>query len=768
MSLLDELNPMQQEAVKQTEGPCLVIAGAGSGKTKVLTYKIAYLMQEQGVKPWNILAITFTNKAANEMKDRVTALVGNAINDIWLGTFHSICVRILRKFIDRLGYDTSFIIFDTTDQKTLIKNCMKELDIDNKLFTEKSVLNEISNAKNEMLEPESYENKYGKDHRKAIIARVYSLYQKKLKDNNAIDFDDIINFTIKILENNDDILSYYADKFKYVLVDEYQDTNKSQFNLVKLLASHYNNVTAVGDNDQSIYRFRGADITNILNFEKDFIGTKVIKLEQNYRSSGNILKAANEVIKHNENKYDKKLWTENDDGSLPTVFCGDSEYDEASYITEQIYRLKREDYKKYSDFVVLYRMNSQSRAIEDILRREDIPYKIVGGLKFYERKEIKDAIAYLRLIANTNDNLSLQRIINEPKRGVGKTSLEKIEQISNELGTSMYEVIKEADKYLPRIYENTREFVNVIEELRSKEMAISELIPEMLNKTGYTQSLKNENTIEAESRIENLEELITVAMEFEKEEADNSLIEFLNSISLSSDTDNLEETDDMITLMTLHSAKGLEYPVVFLVGLEEGIFPGFQSMDDPGEIEEERRLFYVGITRAKEHLFMTFARKRTIFGSTSYNPPSRFLKEIPADLLEGYSDAMEEKSKTNSFEDSDFEWMYGRKNSYGKSSYGENSKVTTYKLDESQIPKSKEYAFGRSAENFLANLQAKKESKVDLSQYQEGQRVHHKKFGDGIITKLEKEGDDVKVDIEFDKAGHKRLMAQFANLEIIG
>ena len=768
--LLKELNPRQKEAVIATEGPCLVIAGAGSGKTKVLTYKISYLMKEKNVKPWNILAITFTNKAANEMKERVQALVGDAINDIWLGTFHSICVRILRKFIDRIGFDHSFAIFDTTDQKTLIKNCLKELNIDTKLFTEKSVLSEISNAKNDMLTPEKYEERANGDYRKEIISKVYYLYQKKLKENNAIDFDDIINFTINILTDNADVLEYYSEKFKYVLVDEYQDTNKSQFMLVSILASRYGNITVVGDNDQSIYRFRGADITNILNFEKDFPGSNIIKLEQNYRCTGNILKTANAVIKHNQNKYEKKLWTENEEGALPFIFCGEDEYEEASFIVQEINKLKREEYYKYSDFVVLYRMNSQSRAIEDILRREDIPYKIVGGLKFYERKEIKDIIAYLRLIANPSDNLSLERIINEPKRGVGKTSIENVENISAENGISMYEVIKEADKYLPRIYNNTREFITVIEELRGLDVPISELIKQTLNKTGYTAALKNENTVEAESRIENLEEFLTVAMEFEKESADNSLTEFLESISLSSDTDSIEDTDNMITLMTLHSAKGLEYPVVFLVGMEDGIFPGHKSIDNPEDIEEERRLFYVGITRAQNYLYLTFAKKRTIFGSTSYNPPSRFIKEIPAELLDGYEEAMQIEENEEEFPDSKYEWGYNNRNNYNNNyNNNNNSKVVTYKVDNKNIQEKTQNSFQfRTAESFLNNLNKKKTNgEVDLSKYKVGQRIFHKKFGEGTITKLEKESDDIKVDIQFDKVGHKRLMAKFAGLEIL-
>ena len=565
-NLIEGLNDKQKEAVLATEGPCLVIAGAGSGKTKVLTHKIAYLLSEKNVKPWNILSITFTNKAANEMKQRVEKLVGEASQEMWLGTFHSICVRILRRFIDRIGFDTTFLIFDSTDQRTLVKECIKSIGLDDKLFTDRSVLSEISNGKNDMLEPKAYQVKYNGDFRKEKIGEVYELYQKKLKENNALDFDDIINYTIKILTENPDVLEYYTEKFKYVLVDEYQDTNKAQFMLVSILASKYGNITVVGDNDQGIYSFRGADITNILNFEKDFPGSKIVKLEQNYRCTGNILKAANAVIKNNENKYDKKLWTENEEGKLPCIYKAEDEYDEASYIVKQINMLKMEEYLKLSDFVILYRMNSQSRAIEDIFRRENIPYKIIGGLKFYERKEIKDIIAYLRLIFNTSDNLSLKRIINEPKRGIGKTSLDNIQDISDKTGKSMYEIIKYAEQYeLNRVKANSIQFVEVIEELRKQvnQIPISELIKLTLNKTGYVKALENENTIEAESRIQNLEEFLTVAIEFEEQMAENTLAEFLESISLTSDIDNMEESEDTVTLMTLHSAKGLEFQWYF-------------------------------------------------------------------------------------------------------------------------------------------------------------------------------------------------------------
>ena len=762
--IINGLNNKQKEAVLALDGPCLVIAGAGSGKTKVLTHKIAYMIANN-IKPWNILAITFTNKAANEMKERAEKLVGDSAKDLWMGTFHSICVRILRKYIDRIGFKTDFVIFDTSDQRTLVKECLKTLSIDDKMYTDRSVLAEISNAKNEMLEPSAYSIKYSGDFRKEKISAVYELYQKRLKENNAIDFDDIINFTIKILMDNSDVLEYYTEKFKYILVDEYQDTNKAQFTLVSLLASRYGNITAVGDNDQGIYSFRGADITNILNFEKDFPGTKIIKLEQNYRCTGNILKAANAVIKHNENKFDKKLWTENDEGELPCIYCGEDEYDEATYIVQEIAHLKREEYYKNSDFTVLYRMNAQSRAIEDILRREDIPYKIIGGLKFYERKEIKDIIAYLRLIQNTSDNLSLKRIINEPKRGIGKTSLDKIQEISETTGVSMYEVIKNAAEYgLNRVAANAKEFIEQIESLKEEKenIIISELIKLTLKRTGYTKALELENTVEAESRIQNLEEFLTVAIEFEEESADNTLAEFLEGITLSSDIDGMEETEDSVTLMTLHSAKGLEFPVVFLVGMEEGIFPGYKSIGEPRELEEERRLFYVGITRAKQYLYLTCARHRTIFGSTSYNAISRFVKEIPDELLEGYSEAVETKTD-NGFEDTGYRW-----------SYGGGQSVKTYKLNEQEMQKTvaasstdtnNGFKF-RTAESFLNSIK-QNTSNVDISKYEAGQRIYHKKFGEGTINYVEIEGDDAKVDINFDKAGHKRLMAKFAGLEII-
>ena len=758
--IIEELNNKQREAVLNCDGPCLVIAGAGSGKTKVLTHKIAYLMQEKGVRPWNILAITFTNKAANEMKERVENLVGEVAKDMWIGTFHSICVRILRRYIDRIGFTSSFIIFDSSDQRTLVKQCLKQLNIDDKFLNDRSALSEISNAKNEMLTPENYKNKVEGDERRETIAKVYDLYQKRLRENNAIDFDDIINYTIDILSSNEDVLEYYSEKFNYVLVDEYQDTNKAQFTLIAILAARHGNITVVGDNDQGIYSFRGADITNILNFEKDFPGTQIIKLEQNYRCTQNILDAANAVIKNNETKYEKKLWTENGKGEMISIYRGNDEYDEANFIVENINRLRREEYMTYSDFSVLYRMNSQSRSIEDILRRENIPYKIIGGLKFYERKEIKDIIAYLRLIQNPADNLSLTRIINEPKRGIGKTSMDAVELAAITKETSMYEIIKNAADYnMNRVYLNSREFVATIEELRENKdkMKISDLVKETLKKTGYTKALEDEDTTEAEARLENLDEFLTVAIEFEEQFADNSLEEFLEGITLSSDLDNSDGEEDSVTLMTLHSAKGLEFPAVFLVGMEEGIFPGYKSIDEPKELEEERRLCYVGITRAKQHLFISCARQRTIFGSTSYNQVSRFVKEIPSDLLDGYEEVFAEGSgNSRTYEDSRYEWRYGQSN------------VTSYKAENTAFaskPKP-EFAF-RSAESFLSGLNKKSNSDIDVSIYKAGQRIYHKKFGEGKINYVEYEGDDAKVDITFEKAGHKRLMAKFAGLEIL-
>ena len=709
-------------------------------------------MGEKNVKPWDILAITFTNKAANEMKERVEKLVGDIAKDMWIGTFHSICVRILRKYIDRLGFTSSFVIFDTTDQKALIKQIIKGQELDDKIFTDKSIQYEISNAKNEMLEPAAYTAKAHGDFRKEKIAEIYKIYQKRLQENNAIDFDDIINFVIKIMMENPDVLEYYSEKFKYVLVDEYQDTNKAQFTLVSLLACKYGNITVVGDNDQGIYSFRGADISNILNFEKDFPGTKIIKLEQNYRCTGNILNAANSVIKNNETKYEKKLWTKNENGELPEVFRGEDEYGEANFVVKKIISLKSTEYYKNSDFAILYRTNSQSRVLEQVLVREQIPYKVIGGLKFFERKEIKDALSYLRLIQNTNDNLSLSRIINEPKRGVGNTSLANIEEIAINEGTSMFDIIKRADEYgLTRVYANTREFVDCIEKLRAEKenLSISELLSNTLKETGYLQALQNEDKLDeklkAESRIDNLDQLLTMAEEFEDEMADAGLEEFLEDVALSSDIDNLEEGEETVTLMTLHSAKGLEFPVVFLVGMEEGLFPSYKSISEPNELEEERRLCYVGITRAKERLFMTCSRMRTTYGSTTVNQPSRFIKEIPSEYLEGKDDVLEENNsrfeEQERFADySRLDWSYG--NTRKKSLYKENP-IKSYKVGDPEdigVSATSTFQF-RSADSFLKSLNNKATAarEIDLSAYNAGVKVFHKKFGEGVISKVEAE-----------------------------
>ena len=756
--LINGLNDKQKEAVLATDGPCLVIAGAGSGKTKVLTHKIAYDI-ESGIKPWNILAITFTNKAANEMKERIEKLIGDAAKDLWMGTFHSICVRILRRYIDRIGYKTDFVIFDTSDQKTLIKECLKTLKVDDKIFTDRGVLSEISNGKNEMLEPKAYGVKYAGDFRKKTIAEIYELYQRRLRENNAIDFDDIINFTIKILSENPDVLDYYTEKFKYILVDEYQDTNKAQFTLVSLLASKYGNVTAVGDNDQGIYSFRGADISNILNFERDFPGTKIIKLEQNYRCTGNILKAANAVIKHNENKYDKKLWTENEEGHLPCIYCGEDEYDEGRYIVEQINHLKTEEYYKNSDFTILYRMNAQSRAIEDILMREGIPYKVIGGLKFYERKEIKDIIAYLRLIHNSADNLSLKRIINEPKRGIGKTSIEQIQEISDKTGNSMYEIIRNAQEYgLTRVFSNSRDFIEQIEYLKSKkdELKISDLIKETLNKTGYTKALENENSVEAETRIENLEEFLTVAIEFEEESADNTLAEFLENITLSSDIDGMEDQDDLVTLMTLHSAKGLEFPVVFLIGMEEGVFPLSRASEDPEELEEERRLAYVGITRAEEILFLTNANTRTLFGKTSYNRPSRFLREISDDLLQYQGLARPANSSFGVRFTKEEPTQFGQGMSLQQALQTRKANAQPQRHTGAQ-PFSKATGglpFGKTSD-----------SGNSATDWEIGDIAHHKKWGDGTVLEVTGSGKTQELKIKFPEVGLKKVLASVAPIE---
>ncbi len=736
-NILEGLNEKQYEAVTHVDGPLLVIAGAGSGKTRVLTHRIANLISEHGVKPWNILAITFTNKAAKEMKERIEKLIGEEYSkDMWVGTFHAMCVRLLRREIEKAGYDKNFLIFDTSDSKSVMKQCMKELELNDKMYSDKFLLGEVSRAKNDMIDDTRYAAMYASDFRLSNVAKAYTLYQSKLKKNNALDFDDIINVTIKILQENPDTLSFYQDKFKYILVDEYQDTNKAQDLLVALLAQKHNNICVVGDDQQSIYKFRGADIDNILSFEKRFPNTKVVKLEQNYRSTKNILALANEVIKNNSGNVKKNLWTENDEGKKPKFYKAQDEYDEANYVVEQINYLKREEYYKYCDFTILYRTNAQSRVFETVLMREGIPYKVIGGQKFYERKEIKDIIAYLRVIANPSDDVSLRRIINEPKRGIGKTTLDQIEMVANNMNTSMFAVIKDIDKYVAtRANANIKDFANFIETMQKDTSGIEGLISRVLKESGYMSALELEESAEAESRIENLGEFLNVAIEFEKEEAENSLNSFLENLALVTDLDSVEDNEDMVKLMTFHTAKGLEFPVVFMVGMEDGLFPSYRSIGEEPELEEERRLCYVGITRAKEHLYLTCANSRTTFGSTSYNMVSRFLTEVPNTYIDGNVNKKVEKLN-NEFED----------------------------FHSTSINPSAAFNF-RTAESFLKKIEA--DDDVDLSRFKVGISVEHKKFGVGVITNVEPEDDDLVVEIQFEKSGMKRLMAKYSNMKIL-
>lgn len=750
--ILEGLNKEQYEAVTTVNGPLLVIAGAGSGKTRVLTHRIAYLISEMGVKPWNVLAITFTNKAAKEMKERIEKILGEDIaKDMWVGTFHSVCVRMLRREIERLGFDRNFLIFDTTDSKTIIKECIKELNLDDKLFGDKYLMGEISKAKNDMIDCVRYENMYASDYRLSKVSKVYSLYQEKLRKNNAVDFDDIINHTIKILKENEEVLAYYQDKFKYILVDEYQDTNKSQDMLINLLAKVNQNICVVGDDQQSIYKFRGADIANILNFEKNYSETKIIKLEQNYRSTQKILELANAVIKNNKGNVDKKLWTQNDEGSKPKFFQGSDEYDEANYVISQIKSLKREEYYSYSDFTILYRTNAQSRVFEEILMREGIPYRVIGGQKFYERKEIKDIIAYLRIVSNTNDNISLKRIINEPKRGIGKTTLEQVEEIAARYEISMFDVIKDIDKYTTtRANSALRDFANFVLKMKEETNSIEKLTSKILKESGYMQMLENEKTTEAEGRIENLGEFLNVVIDFENQNADNTLVDFLENLALVTDLDNVEESQENVLLMTLHTAKGLEFKNVFMVGMEDGLFPSYRSIGEDAEVEEERRLCYVGITRAKENLFLTCAKSRTIFGSTSYAMPSRFLSEVSESLFDG------ELKKKKQYEEDSF---------YGYERYESNIDNAVYSFGKFDQAPQKAFSF-RTAESFLQKVNANED--VDLNKFAVGQMIEHKKFGIGEITNIEPEDDDLKIEISFEKVGTKRLMAKFADLKILG
>lgn len=766
------LNDRQLEAVVSTEGPLLVIAGAGSGKTTVIVHKIAHLMtygraygdkcippditdeeleilewyadgeidelppqldeymRVDPVKPYNILAITFTNKAAEELKTRLTDKLGEPGNDIWASTFHSACVKFLRRYIDRIGYERNFVIFDSADQQTVIKECLKELDLDPKEYAPRSVSTAISHAKDELLYPEDYEEAFRGDFSKSVIAKIYTLYQKKLKKYNALDFDDLIMCTVRLFEENRDVLEYYQEKFRYILVDEYQDTNHAQYRLVSMLAAKYRNLCVVGDDDQSIYKFRGADITNILGFEDDFEEAKVIKLEENYRSTQNILDAANSVIGNNSGRRPKRLWTQNGAGDLLTVYTGKTEHDEARYIAEKITEL-HDSGDSFNDFAVLYRMNAQSRVVEDTLLRMAVPYKVLGGLRFYDRKEIKDLTSYLRLVQNFSDNVAFRRIINEPKRGIGPTTVERIELIAAENGISAFEVCRSIDEYaeLARSSAKIGAFVKIISGLAEKvrgNMPLEDFVRDVLADTGLISALEAEKSIEAQTRIDNLKEFVSMVHETVKDAPETTLADLLENISLVADVDNYDEAQEAVVLMTLHSAKGLEFKNVFLIGMEDGIFPGVRSMGTLDEMEEERRLCYVGITRAKVRLFMTHAESRTLFGTTKYNIASRFLKEIPQELIESVEPEKREFS--------DFGVTLHKRPSMDKSSFSAAAKPAA--------------AAPAEVQNFAP-----------------GDRVMHRKFGEGTVIEAKAIGADMFLKVNFESVGEKNLMAAYVKLE---
>ena len=765
--LLNGLNDRQKEAVEYLDGPLLILAGAGSGKTRVLTYKIAYLLEKKIVKPWEILAITFTNKAAKEMKERVEGLVGAEAQDMWLGTFHSVCVRILKREIELLGYSRDFNIFDEIDKDKVIKEVMKKLNIDDKIYPTGLIKAEISKAKEVMKDDKQYAKDAQGDFRKEEIAKVYTMYQQTLRTNNSIDFDDIIMLTVQLFLEHPDRLEYYQEKYKYVLVDEYQDTNKTQFLLISLLTAGTGNICVVGDESQSIYGFRGADITNILNFEKEFPSAKIIKLEENYRSTKNILNAANEVIKNNSSKIDKVLWTQNKEGEKINYKTLNNEYEEVEYVVETIDDLCRKENKKYSDFAVLFRTNAQARVLEEVFMRTGTPYKLIGGIKFYARKEIKDIISYLKLINNKNDNIALKRIINEPKRGIGDTALDKLDQMAQDKGASIFELIQDNLNLAGlRSAGNIILFRDMMNDLMANKetFKVSDLIKRVLKVSGYEDMLNAEGTKETEIRFENLMEFIGVAIEFENENAENTLEDFLDSIALVSDVDNLDESTEAVTLMTMHSAKGLEFDDVFLVGMEEGLFPSKRSIEEDASTEEERRLCYVAITRAKDQLFLTNTKKRTLYGSTSFSLPSRFIDEIPDNLLT--EDSIENKESRGIKRQSSFlDDEYKRVETY--LSNRDRVQTTRGTMKPQNKPK-----IGVSVESFLKNLGGaaaapQKQMQPGEMKYKVGMEVKHKKFGVGTIQNIEPEGDDFKLEIMFENSGFKRLMANFTPLEII-
>lgn len=735
MSIYDTLNNEQREAVFCTEGPLLMLAGAGSGKTRSLTHRIAYLIEEKGVAPWNILAITFTNKAAQEMRERVDALVGYGSEDIWISTFHATCSRILRRHIDLLGYDRNFTIYDASDQKSLMKEVLKEMKIDTKQFPERSVMSEISSAKNEYKSPLDYRNEYGSNFRNQRIADIYERYQKRLKENNALDFDDLLVKMVDLFQTNPDVLEHYQDRFQYIMVDEYQDTNTVQFLLVSLLAKKYRNLCVVGDDDQSIYKFRGANIYNILNFEKVFPDAQVIRLEQNYRSTQNILNAANGVIANNKGRKEKKLWTENQKGELVHFKQYDTEYDEADGVVSRINFLAMRGVQ-YKDMAILYRTNAQSRIFEEKLKQKNIPYAIVRGISFYDRKEIKDLMSYLKVVDSGMDDLSVKRIINVPKRGIGQTTINRLQEFAILNQMSFLDAVFNADEIpeVARALAKLHKFADMIEELReyASEHEISELLEHILDVTQYRAELEAEGTDESISRLEDIEELFNDIAYYEEEEENPNLRDFLaekDMYTLNAGIDNLEDENNKVLLMTLHNAKGLEFNNVFLGGMEEGVFPGFGAMmsGDESEIEEERRLCYVGITRAKERLFLSAAKRRMLRGQTQYNRRSRFIDEIPGQYLD-----------------------------------------TEQRVSEQRVVKNTErpakYQYGAKAGKPY-NLSDFKVKPVGELDYQVGDRVKHIKFGVGTVQEITKGGRDFEVAVEFDRVGRKKMFASFAKLK---
>ena len=735
MSIYDSLNKEQKEAVLHTEGPLLILAGAGSGKTRVLTHRIAYLIEELHVNPWNILAITFTNKAAGEMRERVDNIVGFGSESIWVSTFHSTCVRILRRHVEYIGYGTNFTIYDTDDQRTLMKDICKKLQIDTKVYKEAKLLSAISSAKNEMISSAEYELNSQGDFVKKIIAKAYKEYEIQMKANNAMDFDDLLVKTVQLLQHNEEVLAFYQNRFRYIMVDEYQDTNTVQFRLIQLLAKQHRNLCVVGDDDQSIYKFRGANIYNILNFEREYADAKVIKLEQNYRSTSTILDAANAVISNNQGRKPKTLWTENGEGSKLTFKQFDSGYEEADYVVRDIEKRVNKDGKNYNDFAILYRTNAQSRLFEERFVAAGIPYKIVGGVNFYGRKEIKDLLAYLKTIDNGQDDLAVRRIINVPTRGIGLTSINRVQEAAITRGIDFYEALRTADLIpgIGRGLSKLESFAALIEYFKSQveELSISDLMKLVIEKTGYVERLKDEEG--GDARIENIEEFISKIVSYEEgTEEQPTLSGFLEEVSLVADIDSLEETQEYVVLMTLHSAKGLEFPQVYLTGLEDGMFPSFMciSSDDPTEIEEERRLCYVGITRAREELTLSCARRRMIHGETQYNKMSRFLKEVPVELLDsGYLITREKASDRP------------KQNAYNESKYAFRQKPFAQPV--------------------------KREFQVIGSQglsFDVGDRVQHVKFGEGLVTAIVEGGKDYEVTVEFDQFGIKKLFAMFAKL----